>query len=397
MKLSARKKPLIWSVVIAAAVVLGATLENSFSARCNARDLEAGIKSVKLPPGFQISVYAHVPSARQMVLSPDGTLFVGTRTNAAPHLPFQPEGGGSVYAVVDTKHDGTEPQVIPLTHGLNFPNGVEFKDGALYVAEISRILRYDNIEKNLKSPPQPVVINDKFPDKEHHGWKYIRFGPDGWLYVPVGAPCNVCQQKDPRCASMMRIKPDGSQPEIYAHGIRNTVGFDWDPKTHELWFTDNGRDWMGDNAPPDELNHAPKPGMNFGFPYCHGKDILDPEFGKGRSCSEFTPPAVELGPHHAALGMRFYTGTMFPKEYRGDIFIAEHGSWNSSRKVGYQVARVHFEKGEPVSYEPFATGFLLPGEKVWGRPVDVLVAPDGSLLVSDDFAGAVYRISYSKN
>ncbi|HEY9792701.1 MAG TPA: PQQ-dependent sugar dehydrogenase [Candidatus Obscuribacterales bacterium] len=386
-----------WAVVIAAAVLLGAAIENWFSAWSAARDMDATVKSVKLPPGFQISVYARVPGARQIVLSPKGTLFVGSRTNAAPHLPFQPEGGGVVYAVTDTKNGGTGGAVIPLTHGLNFPNGVEFKDGALYIAEISRILRYDNIEKNLKSPPKPAVVNDSFPDKQWHGWKYIRFGPDGWLYVPVGAPCNACLQDDPRFASIMRIKQDGSKPEIYAKGIRNTVGFDWDPKTHDLWFTDNGRDYMGDNAPPDELNHAPKAGMNFGFPYCHGKGIPDPEFGKAHSCSQFTPAAVELGPHHAALGMKFYTGSMFPKEYRGDIFIAEHGSWNSSKKVGYQIARVHFDKGQPVSYEPFATGFLLPGERVWGRPVDVLVAHDGALLVSDDFAGAIYRISYSKN
>lgn len=354
------------------------------------------LDNIKLPPGFHIELYARVPAARQMSLSPSGILFVGSRTKAAPHLPFQPEGGGEVHAVLPASQNGLHTQVLTIACGLNFPNGVAFHDGALYVAEIQRVVRFDDIEKHLNRPPAPVVVNDSYPTNEHHGWKYIRFGPDGWLYVPVGAPCNICKPDNPIFATITRISPDNKDREIFAAGIRNTVGFDWDPKTHDLWFTDNGRDWLGDNAPPDELNHAPKAGMNFGFPYCHGKNILDPDFGHGHSCSEFTPPAVELGPHHAALGMRFYSGKMFPREYQGDIFIAEHGSWNSSKKVGYQIARVHFQDGKPVSYEPFATGFLQPGEKVWGRPVDVLVMPDGSLLVSDDFAGAIYRITYSK-
>jgi glucose/arabinose dehydrogenase len=353
------------------------------------------LENIKLPAGFRIEVYAYVPAARQMSLSPAGILYVGTRTKAAPHLPFQPEGGGEVYAVLPGAENGVHDQVVTIARGLNFPNGVAFRDGALYVAEIQRVTRYDDIEKHLQHPPQPVVINDSYPTNEHHGWKYIRFGPDGWLYVPVGMPCNVCKPDNPIFGSITRIKPDGSGRQIFASGVRNTVGFDWDPKTHDLWFTDNGRDWMGDNAPPDELNEAPKAGLNFGFPYCHGKDILDPEFGKGHNCSEFVPPAVELGAHHAALGMRFYTGKMFPPEYQGDIFIAEHGSWNSSKKVGYRIARIHIEHGKPVSYEPFATGFLQPAQNVWGRPVDLQVMPDGSLLVSDDFAGAIYRITYA--
>jgi glucose/arabinose dehydrogenase len=388
------KRVVLLLVVTAIAIPLGILMESGYWQFTTAEGLQSGLREIQLPPGFHMSLYAHVPSARQMALSPAGTLFVGTRTNEAPHLPMQQDGGGIVYAIPDADHNGVADEVIPLTHGLNFPNGVAFKDGALYVGEIQRITRYDDIEAHLKQPPKPVVVNDSFSSNAWHGWKYIRFGPDGWLYVPVGAPCNVCLQKDPRFGTIMRIKPDGTQPEVFAKGIRNSVGYDWDSKTHDLWFTDNGRDLLGDNAPPDELNHAPTAGMNFGFPFCHGKGISDPEFGKGHNCSQFTACEVELGPHHAALGMRFYNGTMFPPQYRGDIFIAEHGSWNSSKKVGYQIARVHFENGKPVKYEPFATGFLQPGDKVWGRPVDVLVANDGALLVSDDFAGAIYRITY---
>lgn len=391
-----QRKIALWVVVLVLGILVGTVAEQTFFGWSNAKSVSDGVQEVKLPPGFKIAVYARVPGARQMVLSPQGTLFVGTRTNAAPHLPAQQDGGGNVWAVPDSNHDGTADGVIQMAHGLNFPNGVEFRDGALYIGEIQRITRLDNIERDLKHPPKAVVVNDKFPNEQWHGWKYIRFGPDGWLYVPVGAPCNVCVQKDPRFASLMRIKPDGSAAEIYAKGIRNTVGYDWDPKTKELWFTDNGRDWLGDHAPPDELNHAPQSGMNFGFPFCHGKGIKDPEFGKGHECSEFTPCAMELGAHHAALGMRFYNGTMFPPEYRGDIFIAEHGSWNSAKKVGYQIARVHFENGKPVSYEPFASGFLNSSGKVWARPVDVVVAPDGSLLMSDDLSGTIFRITYSK-
>lgn len=353
------------------------------------------VQSLKLPPGFRISLYARVPAARQMAISPGGTLFVGTRSGAAPHLPGQKEGGGEVYAIPDRNHDMVADEVIPIAHGLNFPNGVAFRDGSLFIGEIQRISRLDNIEENLHSPPPLVVVNDSLPKDEHHGWKYIRFGPDGWLYVPVGAPCNVCvRADDPRYATIMRMKADGTGTEIFARGIRNTVGFDWSPKLQELWFTDNGRDWLGDEKPPDELNHAPKAGMNFGFPYCHGKDIPDPDFGGPKHpCSNFTPCAMELGPHVAALGMRFYNATQFPAEYQGDVLIAEHGSWNRSTKIGYGLTRVHFESGKPVSYEPFVTGWQKGGQ-VWGRPVDVLVARDGSLLVSDDFSGAIYRITY---
>jgi len=342
------------------------------------------LEQVKLPPGFEISIYAaDVPNARSMTLSSNGILFVGNR------------GGDNVYAVVDRDKDNRADEVITVATDLNMPNGVAFRDGALYVAEVDRILRFDNIEENLRNPPEPVVVNDSYPSDTHHGWKFIRFGPDGKLYVQVGAPCNVCKREDERYASITRMNPDGSGVEVYAHGVRNSVGFDWNPETNELWFTDNGRDWLGDNLPPDELNHAPRKGMHFGFPYYHGNDISDPEFGSERKLEEFTPPAQELGPHVAALGMRFYTGTMFPEDYRNQIFIAEHGSWNRSVPIGYRITLVRLKENTPVSYEVFAEGWL-EGRSAWGRPVDILVMPDGALLVSDDKADVIYRVSYAK-
>jgi glucose/arabinose dehydrogenase len=262
------------------------------------------------------------------------------------------------------------------------------------VAEISRILRFDAIERDLRNPPAPVVVSDRFPTDEHHGWKYIAFGPDGRLYVPVGAPCNVCVREEPIYASITRLDPASGEVEIYAEGVRNTVGFDWHPETGVLWFTDNGRDWMGDDRPADELNRAPQKGLHFGFPYCHGEGIADPEYGSGTSCEDFVRPAITLGPHVAALGMTFYRGRMFPAGYRGQIFIAEHGSWNRSTPIGYRITRVRLEGRRAVSYEVFAEGWL-QGESAWGRPVDVLEMPDGALLISDDRAGAIYRISYA--
>jgi glucose/arabinose dehydrogenase len=295
--------------------------------------------------------------------------------------------------VRDTNGDQRADETYTLATGLNMPNGLAFRDGALFVTEVNRVWRYDNIEASLKAPPKPVLVNDSFPTDRHHGWKFTAFGPDGWLYIPVGAPCNVCERDDPRYSSIMRMKPDGTGAEVFAAGVRNTVGFDWHPVTKELWFTDNGRDMMGDDLPPDELNRAPRAGLHFGFPYCHGGTIADPEFGAKRPCGQFVPPARTLGPHVAALGMRFYTGTMFPAAYRQQIFIAEHGSWNRSVPIGYRVMLVKLKGNEVVSYEPFAQGWL-QDRKPWGRPVDVLVMPDGALLVSDDLAGVVYRIAY---
>ena len=348
-----------------------------------ANELEERLSDIKLPPGFHISVYAkEIEGARSLARGERGTLFIGSRSE------------GRVYAVVDIDGDFHADKRFIIARGLNSPNGVAFRNGSLYVAEINRILRYDHIEDNLNSPPSPVVINDSFPRDTHHGWKFIRFGPDGYLYVPVGAPCNICESTDPRYASIMRMRADGSGLELFAKGVRNTVGFDWYPKSNRLFFTDNGRDWMGNNEPPDELNMASGKGMHFGYPYCHGKNIRDPKFGKKQGCTESTPPVMELGAHVAALGIRFYTGKQFPKGYYEQVFIAEHGSWNRFPPSGYRITMVRFSSGKPVSYHVFAEGWL-KGVSAWGRPVDIEIIPDGSMLVSDDKADAVYRIWYS--
>ena len=340
------------------------------------------LETIRLPPGFAIEVVARVPNARAMTWGAAGTLFVGSAR------------AGRVYALT-LPSSGTkgEASMSVVASGLREPAGVAFRDGALYVSAVSRILRFDDIERRLADPPAPVVVSEAFPTDGHHGRKFIAFGPEGKLYVPVGAPCNVCAPDPDRYANIMRMNRDGTALEVYARGVRNTVGFDWDPRTKALWFTDNGRDLLGDDSPPDTLNHAPRAGMTFGFPYCHGGGIVDPQFGGQRRCSEFAPPAQNLGAHVAALGMRFYTGTQFPAEYRNRIFIAEHGSWNRSRKIGYRVTMVTLAGDKPVRYEPFAEGWL-QDERAWGRPADVLVAPDGALLVSDDEAGAIYRISH---
>lgn len=351
---------------------------------CNENINPENPSDIKLPPGFKIEVYAdNVPNARSLTLGENGVVFVGTR-------------GDKVYAVVDDNQDYKADNVITIASGLNSPNGVAYRNGDLYVAEISKVWRYENILDNLNNPPDPVLVNDGFPSDTHHGWKFIAFGPDDKLYVPVGAPCNIClRDDDERYASIMRMNADGSGLELFASGIRNTVGFDWHPQTNELWFTDNGRDWLGDNAPPDELNRAPEKGLHFGYPFIHGGDIRDPEFGENADPEQYVKPVQKLGPHVAALGMRFYTGNMFPEEYRNQIFIAEHGSWNRSTKLGYRIMLVKLNGNEAVSYEPFAEGWL-QGDSVSGRPVDVLVMPDGSLLVSDDYAGVIYRITYSE-
>ena len=341
------------------------------------------LDKITLLPGFHISVFAEVPAARSLCWGSNGTLFVGTR-------------GDKVYAVVDADKNGKADTVYTIASGLNSPNGVAFRNGSLYVAEINRVLRFDGIENNLGNPPAYKVVYDKLPKDAHHGWKFIAFGPDDKLYVPVGAPCNVCRKDDPVYSTITRMNADGSGFEIFAKGIRNSVGFSWHPQTKELWFTDNGRDELGDEVPSDELNTAPKPGMDFGFPYCHQGDILDPEFGKGKNCADYTAPALKLGPHVAALGMRFYTGGMFPAEYKDQILVAEHGSWNRSKKIGYNITLVKLENNKATQAIPFASGWLQPDERVIGRPVDIIMAADGALLVSDDTKGAVYRITYKK-
>lgn len=338
---------------------------------------QENLASITLPPGFTIEIWADgVHNARSLELAPSGTVFVGTRSS------------DRVYAIPP----GTRNPIV-IARGLETPNGVAFRNGDLYVAEISRVLKFPAIELSLRNPPAPIVVNDGFPGDRSHGWKFIKFGPDGMLYVPVGMPCNICERDDKRYGTIMRMHPDGSGLEVFASGIRNTVGFDWHPDTRELWFTENGRDWLGDDLPPDELNRAPRKGMNFGFPYFFGKNVPDPEF-TGADPSGMIPSALDLGAHVAALGMRFYTGTQFPEKYRKGIFIAEHGSWNRSTPTGYRVMFVALKDSVPVSAEVFAEGWL-QGRVAWGRPVDVLVLPDGSLLVSDDKADVIYRISYS--
>ncbi|WP_042884514.1 PQQ-dependent sugar dehydrogenase [Cupriavidus necator] len=340
------------------------------------------LDQVRLPPGFRIDLVTDdVPGARAMAMSPSGTLFVGSLSE------------GKVYAVSDPL--GGKPRVRVVANGLRAPAGVAFRDGSLYASSVSKIVRLDNIESRLDDPPAPVVVSDRFPTEAHHGWKFIAFGPDGYLYVPVGAPCNVCAPDENRYANIMKMKPDGSDLQVVARGVRNTVGFDWHPATRELWFTDNGRDRMGDDVPDDELNRATAAGQHFGYPYCHAGNVADPEYGSKRQCSEFVPPVARLGAHVAALGMRFYTGTQFPPAYRNSVFIAEHGSWDRSEPSGYRVVSVALDgSGKAVRQEVFAQGWLR-GRKPWGRPADVLVAPDGSLLVSDDLAGAIYRIRYT--
>jgi len=344
------------------------------------------LSQIKVPEGFEISIYAEgVKNARSMVYSPGGILFVGTRDK------------GDVYAIVDKDKDFKADTIYTIAKKLMMPNGVAFKDGDLYVAEVSRVLKFSDIENNLSTPPVPQVIYVGYPTERHHGWKYIAFGPDGKLYVPVGAPCNICESEDKIFNTITRINPDGSNMEIIQKGVRNTVGFDWHPQTGELWFTDNGRDWMGDDQPFCELNRAEKDGLHFGYPYCHQGNLPDPEFGQKFPCSDFVSPARNLGAHVAPLGIEFYTGNQYPEDYRGQIFVAEHGSWNRTKKSGYRVMMAKLRGNEVVDYVPFATGWLNEGnDEVSGRPVDVEMLPDGSLLVSDDFADMIYRISYKK-
>lgn len=353
------------------------------------QDPREAISHIKLPEGFRIGIYAdHVLGARSMALAPGGTLFVGTFT-VWGQKPY-----GKVYAVRDNDGDFKADQIVTVASGLDHPNGVAVRNGSLYVAELSRILRFDDIEKHLDNPPAPVVIYDAYPKEFHHGWKSIRFGPDGKLYVPVGAPCNICEPNEP-FASITRMNPDGSGFEIFARGVRNSQGFDWHPVTKAFWFTDNGRDEWGNDRPPEELNHAPAAGLHFGYPYRYGKNLVDTTFPTRLADKDFTPAAVELPAHNAGLGMRFYTGKSFPEPYRNQIFIAQHGSWNRSPPDGYRVMLVRIRDDQAMSYEPFASGWMM-NDKYWGRPVDLELLPDGSMLVSDDFAHAIYRIRYEK-
>ena len=343
------------------------------------------LEKLKLPEGFGISIFADsVVNARSLSYSPSGTLFVSTRSE------------GNVYALKDTDGDYIADKRYTILKGGNMPNGVACKDGDLYIAEVNRILKISDIESKLDNPATPEIVYDKYPIDKHHGWKYIAFGPDGKLYVPVGAPCNVCESKEKVYASMTRMNLDGSDMEVVHSGIRNSVGFDWHPVTKKLYFTDNGRDMMGDDIPECELNYASSENMHFGFPYCHQGDTPDPEFGKTRKCDEFTPPAAKLGPHTAPLGMTFYTGNQFPEMYHNQIFIARHGSWNRSKKSGYDIVLATLNAdGTVLDTKPFIAGWLDEGtDDVWGRPVDMEILPDGSMLISDDYADVVYRVYY---
>jgi glucose/arabinose dehydrogenase len=355
------------------------------------RNAKADVKldQIKLPAGFKISVWAaDVPNARSMAISENGIVFVGNRQEK------------NVYALVDENADGKADYKFILAEGLRMPNGVAYKNGDLYVAEVSRILRFKDIKKNLTTPKYEVVY-DGYPTDGHHGWKFIAFGPDGMLYVPVGAPCNICEKENPVYASITRLdvsKP-GTKPEVYAHGVRNTVGFAWHPVSKELWFTDNGRDMMGDDVPDCELNRATAKGQHFGYPYWHAGTVKDPEFGsKGKDASAYIAPAAKMGAHTAPLGLRFYQGGMFPATFKNNAIIAKHGSWNRSKKSGYEVVMAKIDAtGKVTGQEVFASGWLNPTtQDVWGRPVDVQELPDGSLLISDDMANCIYRVTHSK-
>jgi len=344
------------------------------------------IKQLYVPAGFTLSIFAdNLPNARSLALGDNGTVFVGTGSE------------GSVYAVQDSNSDGVADKSYVIASHLYMPNGVAYRDDSLYVAEVNRIIRFDRITQQLANPPKPVVVYDQFPSEQHHGWKYLRFGPDNKLYTTVGAPCNICEPEQTIYSSLVRLNADGSGFEILARGIRSSVGFDWQPETNALFFTDNGRDYLGDDMPPDELNQWTTTEEHFGFPYCHGGDIPDPEFGADKKCRQFTAPVWKFKAHMAPLGLRFYRGKQFSVEYKNQLFVAEHGSWNRSEPQGYRVVSVKFKQGKPVSEQVFIDGWLSKDGTVVGRPVDVLEMPDGSLLISDDKLGVIYSVEYKGN
>lgn len=347
-----------------------------------ASNAQAAPEHLSVPPGFSVELWARVDNPRAMTLGGAGRVYVGSRKGHVSAVPF----------------DGTTMKAgaaVRIADGLNMPVGVAWRKGDLYVSSVDRIVKLPGIDSRLEAPPAPQLVSDRFPGDRAHGWKFIAFGPDDKLYVPVGAPCNICDRGQEGYASIMRMNADGSDLEVFARGVRNSVGFDWHPKTGELWFTDNGRDWLGDDTPACELNRAARAGLHFGYPYCHGGNVADPEFGKGKACSDYTAPALRLGAHVAPLGMRFYDGPQFPDEYRGALFVAEHGSWNRSRPDGYRVMVARLDGDRVVSYTPFMEGFLGRNDAVQGRPADLLTLPDGSLLVSDDHADAIYRVRWN--
>jgi len=347
---------------------------------------DLALLELDLPEGFKIEVYARgIDGARSMALGDNGTLFVGTRTE------------NTVYAIQDTDGDFKADSVIVLDT-MEVPNGIAMRNGDLYVAQVGSLWKYPNIENQLGKTLNKELIYDDYPTEFHHGWKYIAFGPDDKLYIPVGAPCNICNRtnEDERFSTITRMDPDGSNREIYAKGVRNSVGFTWHPDTKEMWFTDNGRDMLGDDIPPCELNHVTEIGQHFGYPFCHGGIVKDSEFGEEHPCSDFVSPALQLGAHVAPLAIKFYTAEMFPPNYQGKAFIAEHGSWNRSKKVGYRIMMADIKDGQVIDYEPFIDGWLNEStQEASGRPVDILWMKDGSMLISDDYGDAIYRVSYN--
>ena len=327
---------------------------------------------LKAPPGFKIELFAdNLPNARTLVLGDQGMIFIGTRS------------AGNVYAINNGKQ-------YTIATNLNMPNGLAFHNQSLYIAAVDKLYRMDNIEANLANPPPLKLIRDDFPVESHHGWRYIAFGPDNRLYMAIGAPCNVCLKED--YAVIRSMKADGSDQRVVARGIRNSVGFSWHPQNQKLWLSDNGRDMLGDDIPADELNRVDQTGQHFGFPYCHGGTVTDPDYNDF-SCDSFSPPAKALGAHVAPLGIAFYTGQQFPDAYQNRLFVAEHGSWNRSKKVGYRVAMATLDRDKVIDYQTFVSGWL-QGENAWGRPAYILQMKDGSVLISDDKAGAIYRVSY---
>jgi glucose/arabinose dehydrogenase len=347
---------------------------------------ELPLEKLKVPAGFKVEVWAEgIPEARSLALGDKGTVFVSNRNL------------NNVYAIVDR---GGKREVKTLLKGLNSPNGVVFDKGTLFVAERHRITRFDGIEDKLDNPPAAVVVIDNLdPTKQAgHFWKYLAMGPDGKLYFNIGSPQNITMPTYMQ-AAIVRVDPKTGMLENYAQGVRNSVGMAFHPTTKKLWFTEHARDWIGDDMPSDELNVVSAKGEHFGFPYCFQGDFLDPQYGANRSCAEFTPPQMNLGAHVAPLGMRFYTGKMFPSAYKNNLFIAQHGSWNRTIKQGYNVVRVTFDAKGKAKSEPFLEGFMTDEKAdppMWGRPVDVLQMPDGAMLVSDDYNGIIYRVSYKK-
>lgn len=368
----------------AASAVLPIALAGMIAVDAWAATPEQVVAALHAPPGFTVSLYARgLPNVRGLALGGDGVVFAGSGA------------AGKVYALEDKDLDGVAEARHVVASGLTMPNGVAYRKGALYVAEISRIIRYDDILRHLDDQPQAAVVYDKLPSDRHHGWKYLRVGPDGKLYSAVGAPCNICSPDKPIYASMVRLNTDGSGFEIIARGIRNTVGFDWQPDSDALFFSDNGRDYLGDDLPPEELNRWSRVGEHFGYPYCHGGEVLDPVFGAGKKCADYTPPVWKFKAHVAPLGLRFYRGAQFPERYRKQLFVAQHGSWNRSEPDGYRVVLVTFKEREAIGEEVFIDGWLDKEGNVLGRPVDILTLPDGSLLISDDQLGVIYRVHYS--